>query len=450
MELMALDKDFKLLGYLPFLNLQWNRRYYEAGEFSAQIRKQDYMPEAAYLFSKDRPEVGLVQKIETDRNVKGEFVMISGHFAEKLADRNIFYPKFTMNATPYAISKKAMRDYAPDGFLIDVVESKKDASVIWSQGSISSTTGNELEFDTRCRTGFIAVGRGQTLYVEPNGLQYSVVSYSTDKAYNGALIAAWATGSGSCTPDEDSLLRVVCSKIDGSSISPSEVTVSVLISDDKGEKTSVEWLGQEVSTSLYDMLKTQEMSQSVYFDFDTDKLKYKVWQGLDRTQSQSVNPWALFTDDSSAVSQFKVTENESEYKNFAVVLYGDRESPSMLDVDVRKDSAETKRKLFMEHYGTDQDVEELKQEAKEQLQEYALVRNVEVKASQKDLVYLVDYDLGDKCDVIDHQMKKSYETRIIGVDEVFKANQHIVDIVFGEKIPTTYNKLNRLVRNMRR
>lgn len=343
MELMALDKDFKLLGYLPFLNLQWNRRYYEAGEFSAQIRKQDYMPEAAYLFSKDRPEVGLVQKIETDRNVKGEFVMISGHFAEKLADRNIFYPKFAMNATPYAISKKAMRDYAPDGFLIDVVDTAES-----------------------------------------------------------------------------------------------------------GDEASVEWLGQEVSTALYDMLKTQEMSQSVYFDFDTDKLKYKVWQGLDRTQSQSVNPWALFTDDSSAVSQFKVTENESEYKNFAVVLYGERESPSILEVDVRKDGVEPKRKLFMEHYGTDQDVEELKQEAKEQLQEYALVRNVEVKTSQKDLVYLVDYDLGDKCDVIDHQMQKSYETRIIGVDEVFKANQHIVELVFGEKIPTTYNKLNRLVRNMRR
>ena len=62
---MALDENLGLIGYLPFINLQWNRRYYEAGEFTAQILKSDYLPGTAYLYSLDRPEVGVLQKVQT-------------------------------------------------------------------------------------------------------------------------------------------------------------------------------------------------------------------------------------------------------------------------------------------------------------------------------------------------------------------------------------------------
>ena len=342
MEVMALDENFKLIGYLPYLNLQWKRRYYEAGEYTAQIRKSDYLPGAKYLFSNERPEVGLVQKVQTQGNIKGDFILISGFFAEKLFDRNIFHPPLKMDGTPSEIAKKAITDYKPDGF-----------------------------------------------------------SFGVDTT-------------------------------------------------NLGTKTSVEWLGDEVSKALYGMLQTQELSQSVYFDFGTDTLRYKIWQGVNRTQSQDKNPWALFTDESAHVTEFLLTEDESGYKNFVVMLYGDKESPNVLEVDGRRDGSEPKRRLFMEHYGSEQDVEELRQEAKERLQEFAMVQNVDIKTSQEGLVYLKNYDLGDKCDVINHALQKAYETRLIGVNEVFKQGRHIVSLEFGEKIPTEYNKLNRLVRTMRR
>lgn len=341
MELMALDKDFKLLGYLPYINLQWNRRYYEAGDYTAQIRKVDYMPDMAYLYSNERPEVGLVQKIETQRNVKGEFVLVGGFFAEKLADRNIVYPKLTMTAKPSEIANKAIRDYAPDGF-----------------------------------------------------------SFAVD-------------------------------------------------STNLGEETSVEWFGNDVATALFEMLQTQELSQRVYFDYLNDRLKYTLWQGVDRTQSQDKNAWALFTDESAHVTDFNLTEDDSGYKNFAVVLYGNKEEPTVMEVDVRKDKNEPKRRLFIEHYGTDQNEDELRQEAKERLQEYAKIEKADIKTINEGLVYMQDYDLGDKCDVINHKLAKSYEARLIAVNEVFKQGRHVVSLEFGEKIPTVYNKLNRLVRSMR-
>lgn len=342
MELQGLDENFRLLGYVPYLSLQWKRKYYEAGSFEFQIRQEDYLPGLAYVFAADRPEVGALQKLRTQNKVNGDFVLASGFFCEKLLDRNVFYPKLSMTGTPSAIAQKALADYPPDG------------------------------------------------------------------------------------------------------VSITHVATSM------GTSTSVEWLGQDVGKELYSLLKTQEMSQRVYFDFMEDKLKYKLWKGVDRTQSQNTNPWALFTDESAYVTGFEITEDDSDYRNYAHVLYGDEEAPTLMDIDLRKSAGEPKRKLFIEKYGVDQVIDEVKQEATERLQEYAKIESADIKVIQDGLFYLQDYDLGDKCDVINHKLQKSYETRLIGVTEAFERGKHIVSLEFGEKVPTDYNKLNRLVRTMRR
>ena len=38
----GLDANFVLLEEVPAINMQWNRRYYECGDFEAQIRLEDY------------------------------------------------------------------------------------------------------------------------------------------------------------------------------------------------------------------------------------------------------------------------------------------------------------------------------------------------------------------------------------------------------------------------
>lgn len=343
MNLWGLDSSFTLVGDVPYLNLQWNRMYYEPGDFMVMIRAQDYNPNIKYLYSSDRPEVGVVNKIQTKRTVKGKFVLISGFFAEKLLDRRVFYPKFTRTNAPNAVAEIAVRNHQPDGF-----------------------------------------------------------------------------------------------------------NISVIIKPLMGESLTFENLGDEVGSAIAEMLKTQEMAQQVFWDDALGTLRYRVWQGLDRTQAQNANAWAMFTDEVTHVTDFSLTEDDSDYKNFAYVLYGEEENPTLLEVDMRKDSTEPKRELLIQRYGSDQDAKELEQDAKEQLQEYAKIEKADIKVIQDGLIYLRDYDLGDKCDIINHELEKSYEARLIGVYEVFKENRHLVTLEFGEKIPTQYNKLNRLVRKTMR
>jgi hypothetical protein len=65
MQLAFMDESFNIIRYIKFINLQWIRRYYEPGEFNVQIPASEYDADAAYLFTTDRPELGLIQKDST-------------------------------------------------------------------------------------------------------------------------------------------------------------------------------------------------------------------------------------------------------------------------------------------------------------------------------------------------------------------------------------------------
>ncbi len=93
MELLGLDAAFEPVRTLQCVNIQWNRRYYEAGEFALQLRAADWETAIAYLYAADRPETGMVQKVETEHTVKGDFVNVSGFFLEGMLNWKAVYPR---------------------------------------------------------------------------------------------------------------------------------------------------------------------------------------------------------------------------------------------------------------------------------------------------------------------------------------------------------------------
>lgn len=82
MELLGLNSSFVLIKTLRCTNIRWNRRYYEAGDFQLELLASDWDTSIAYIYTHQRPETGMVQKIETEHTIKGEFVLVSGFFLE--------------------------------------------------------------------------------------------------------------------------------------------------------------------------------------------------------------------------------------------------------------------------------------------------------------------------------------------------------------------------------
>lgn len=111
MNIYALGESFETLNVgLNFLNLQWNRRYYECGDFTIQVQAADFDEKWAYIGTPERPELGRVQRMQTD--TKTDTVLLSGFFAESFLDDKVCYPRFVMTGNIEEVCHRIFRKYA--------------------------------------------------------------------------------------------------------------------------------------------------------------------------------------------------------------------------------------------------------------------------------------------------------------------------------------------------
>lgn len=335
-ELFALGEDFEVLAVcIPYTNLQWKRRYYEAGEFSMQMQVGDYSPAWRYVWSPHRPEVGMIQKIQygADSGVDGT-VQISGFFIEKMLDDRVCYPRYT--------------------------------------GDVSAT-------ETACRSIFTA--------------------------YKGDLPIELGEAN-------DPLI---------------------------GDRTQSDFSDDELGTKLYSILETREASYRVRYDFECDRLLFEVWQGLDRTQGQTENPWAVFSTEWGNLTGERVNRDSSALKNYCIVPAakgeGDVETVTVtVDLsgeDRQRQMVLDKRSEKPEEGQTEDDFKAaLEQEALEALADQQEVFEVDAEISQG---YMESFDLGDKVSADIPALGISVEARIVEVNEVFKSGGHEVTPTFGNK-----------------
>lgn len=88
LEVFALDSDMnRMTGSIPYTSLIWDRCYYEPGQFSMTVRSDLYDQDWAFIYCEDRPETGMVQKVEYEDSGDsggGDTITISGFFLEAM------------------------------------------------------------------------------------------------------------------------------------------------------------------------------------------------------------------------------------------------------------------------------------------------------------------------------------------------------------------------------
>lgn len=337
MDVYALDKDFQLVSIgIPYDNLQWNRRYYEAGDFQMQMPLSQFDPSWAYIGTSGRPELGMVQK----RQYSGEGntqALITGFFCEKMPDDKVCYPRYI--------------------------------------GDVSHT-------ETAARNIFE---------------QYKKDLPITLAAANSPLL---------------------------------------------GNRTQSDFSDDQLGRKIYSILESRECTYSILYDYVANKLMFKVWQGKDRTQSQSVNGWQTFSTEFGNIADKDVDFDESGYKNYAVIPVnadenGKEQQTYYLDWSnggYRREIVFDMRSSKPEEGQSMADFEaSVLQEAAEKLMAYSKIEDVNITQADNS-GYMVNYDIGDKCDVLLTDIGVSMEARIVEVYEVFKANGgHSVTVGLGNK-----------------
>lgn len=344
MDFITLDEGYQNPIWLRPLNVQWNAKHYECGDFSIQISTDDYETDFAYVYCNEREQMGIIQKISQTQNVKGKFTQLSGFFLERL-----------------------LHDY--------VIQSTETA-----------TNENVCAFAARVIQKYVDQG--------------------------DYIIDPWG---------------------------------------DLGEPVTMQLAPGYLDETLFSMLKQQKITFRIYYDFVNDMRHIKFVQGLDRTQSQTVNNTIVFSPELKNLDNIEYNADSSNYRNYAIVVGGDLENaPVTVIVDARL-SGERRKELRIEageirkeEGMTDADLQEaLKARGREELAQYADIRNISFDAQNDMVIYREDYDLGDIVDIIVPDMQQAYESEIIEVDEVLKNNQHTINLILGDKIPTQYDKTRR-------
>lgn len=93
--LKALDENFNLIALIAYSNLQWNRKFHEAGSFSMVIDSGQDTTDWKYVYTEKRKEVGKITQKNWKREKNHTSITLSGYFLEAELNRMICYPKPT-------------------------------------------------------------------------------------------------------------------------------------------------------------------------------------------------------------------------------------------------------------------------------------------------------------------------------------------------------------------
>ncbi len=226
-----------------------------------------------------------------------------------------------------------------------------------------------------------------------------------------------------------------------------------------GSSVTVTATGDTLGSKLYAVEGTQECSHRLVYDYQANTLSFEVWQGKDRTDAQTDNSWAIFSDSFYNIKNAVYDRDETECKNYAYVAGEGEGSARIIEkVDLRSSPSEERRELYVdardlqstytddagvEHtYTASQYRELLRQRGLEKLAEYEMVETVNSDIDPAaNLTYMVDFDLGDLC--VYRYMDVGIETtkRITEIQEVYEGSRQTISVVFGNDQLTSVTKL---------
>lgn len=218
---------------------------------------------------------------------------------------------------------------------------------------------------------------------------------------------------------------------------------------DGGGNIAKQETGGDLEETIRSILLPDEKSVRCRYDYERDIMYADIWQGVNRTQSQTDSNFVTFSNGFRNIKNVSAKNDSSNYKNYALVG-GSGEGDQRIYAEVDLSGGLYKRKIFVDARNEQYDPESqtldeyraaLAEKGLESLQKYVDISNVEFDAiADSGFRYLEDYDLGDKCDIIIEEMQKSYEARIIEIYETWSRGEHTVTLTFGDKIPTLYER----------
>ena len=199
-------------------------------------------------------------------------------------------------------------------------------------------------------------------------------------------------------------------------------------------------------TVLQAMAKAGGLGFRVYADPEEQTLYFEVYEGVDRTEGQEDNARVTFSNGYFNIDKPHYTENESNYKNYAIVC-GAGEGMNRTIVEVDRTNGEDRRELLVDARDLSQGEQTaaqyaavLTQRGNDKLDEHNRIQSFEagIKSSSQ-FRYTVDWNLGDIITGKQTEWGVAMDQRVTEVEEVYESDAITVTPTLGTPAPETYN-----------
>lgn len=212
---------------------------------------------------------------------------------------------------------------------------------------------------------------------------------------------------------------------------------------------------KNLSEELESLSNLSNLGHRVIFDSINRKLVFDVYKGLDRSVNQSVNPRCIFSKEFENILEQEYVDSLNNYKNL-VLVGGVGEGTARKLAVIGNSTGLDRFEVFNDQKSLSNEVDSVVMsdtdynnlligKGNETLAETKEIQTFDATVNTKsNLLYKVDYDLGDIVTYVSKKWGLTLDSRISEVEEIYEGTTPQVNIIFGNNIPTLIDKIKKL------
>lgn len=213
-------------------------------------------------------------------------------------------------------------------------------------------------------------------------------------------------------------------------------------------------LGDEIEN----LSNISDLGHRLKFDISNRKLIFEVYEGLDRSINQNINPRAIFSKEFENVMAQEFTDSLNNYRNIALIGGIGEGSDRKLAV-VGNAAGLDRFEIFADQRNLSNVDDNNNPISNADYMNLLIEKGNETLATTKEILtfdskinpnsnlkYKTDFDLGDIVTCVSKKWNLVINTRITEIEEVYEVDGQSINITFGNNIPTLIKKLKQKLR----
>lgn len=387
--LQGIDYTGRLIGNIDFIEASWDRKWSEPGQFVIYMTLAEYnrldSKGIKYVGNVGRPERGIIQKIEYQKETEGAFVTASGFFADKLLDFCAYRKTQVLKASNAESVKAAFLLYINNANAGVTVEGKTYKPI----GAVN--VKDESEYPASIE---ISIEQGKQM----GTALYEALS---DSGY-GMLTGV----EGYPADDNSEALNLSLIFRKGRQLTDDETGIFFGKAYNNVDDMSYK-LDESAERCLYEII--QEVDADYYSSFSTSYFPIKYTEVVDGMTRYYIGCTYFYEGNQPS----KIGQCYPK-KILTTSLSSD-------ECDLKVTTASNQQMIR----------NLMRKKAQIDMLDNYKVESIEVNVIQVKYEYMKDYDLGDTCVVLIDDLKQKYHARIEKINETHKNSMIEIQLVLG-------------------